>query len=513
MRKIIISTALFLIPFLSTAQQESKNEHQTEEDTSLIYIRKTKEYIAQNPNDFKKRLLLGGYYLQRDSTNAAQEIFERLIQDIINNDITFKQDSIENIYLSLADTYKSLNDLIEAEFYYNLSLEKVIVKGKIDKIIEIYKNLAIIYSNQSLYQEELDATKKSEIYLKKKYEDDPLANSKYDSYKYNNYRELYTTLGDAYIKLKNYEKSLDIMDKLLPYIENDTSQEFNDTESDYFFTSEKEYYYALYYHNKGYALLELDELDSASKYLFLALEINESAGDFSGMVYDYWKIGDYYKKIQNETLSNKYYFKSLAISDTLEASGEDISEWLHSDLIECYQSIAENYETLGDYQKALVYEKKAKTIIQKYFKEQSQRRVKASTTSIEKTVRETKERERKRIEESRYNNLVYLSILFGILGTLGFIISLGRVTIINKYRRILTSMILLAIFEFFNLLLGPFFDKTLGADPLTQFSTNFALSIVISSLEFIGRTFYKKWEKKKEENIQEINQLIQQNPL
>lgn len=167
------------------------------------------------------------------------------------------------------------------------------------------------------------------------------------------------------------------------------------------------------------ALMLANNTDSAIHYLNQATNIRKQTNDKIGITECYSYYGDYYKQINDIERSNKNY--KIALDQALQYNYPFLANQL-------FKGISENYETLGNHNKALHFYKLHKTYQDSIINEQTNKSIANLQVKYETTEKE-KEIQRKNLELKAKSLQVLILIVLIVAIVLFFIL------IYSKYKQ------------------------------------------------------------------------------
>lgn len=248
---------------------------------------------------------------------------------------------------------------------------------------------------------------------------------------YNDIARLYRKINNPQRALEFYDKALDLYEtendlEGIARINNESGVVFRDYLNDYK-TAKQRFEKSLMIQRErkdsvgiGYALefLGYNELlkkdyAKAETYLLDALKIREKLTDNFAVMLNYTALGELYKANKQYEESNRFFEKSNALAKKID--------YLNIQMYN-YGKIMENYEDLGDYEKAYLNLKSFNTLNDSLYNVQRLKAVEDITTKYETTEREKEIAEQKLSLKNKSLWIFGLAALAIIMGLIGFIV-------------------------------------------------------------------------------------------
>ena len=463
MRIIPLLLIIFFVPFFSIAFENDKLDSlfkvlkHSKSDTNKVlllldisneYSKKTEyEKVIQYAEigmslskklHYKKGIILNlslytGYYVRKQNqTRALKYIFEAY--EISQNDPKLAKENL-TVLSEIAFVYTSFNDYKEAIKY------KVKNWKGIEKLLKTKAYIAI--KTNDLHKDSLDLA---------------LAISNLSYY---------------HFKIKEYNSALYYSDIALGYL-NKINKEDPSFEG-----------YTL--SCMGSVYRESGKIDLAISTFRKCIKLGEKSiikkNRITVLYKSNWEMA-ILKKIKNDIDSSIYYAEiALKLCEGIK--------W-GKDILEIKQLLAENYVGI-DNSKAIGYYKES-IKLNKELNDKTKLEHLQMMTSHEEERQIEMEEMRRIEEEERRKKIEYALIALSIvISILSFVVLSGSIITSATTNKFLTSLILLFVFEFFNLFLGPYIGEYTNNLPTLTFISAICLALVLSP--FHGHL--EKWIEKK----------------
>lgn len=248
---------------------------------------------------------------------------------------------------------------------------------------------------------------------------------------------LYDDIARMYRKLKQPKRALEFYDKALKLYEtknnlegiarinNESGSVFRDDFKDYV-EANRRYEKSLRIQQQrndsvgiGYALeflgynqLLIKDYKKSEKYLKQALEIRKKLNDEFSLMLNYTALGEFYKETKQYKLSNQYFEQSNALARNIKFT--DIQKYN-------YEQITNNFEALGNYQKAFENLKSFNILNDSLYTVQKLKDVEEISTKYETAEKENKILQQQAKITNRNFWIFGLATLTLIIGLMGFL--------------------------------------------------------------------------------------------
>lgn len=341
------------------------------------------------------------------------------------------------------------------EYYHNaLKINNEIYN--IEGIGRNYNNIAIIYNRQGNYDKALEYNLKALSINEKLKNDELIANS-------------YNNIGNIYTNLHKFEKSLEYHNKSLLI-----NLKLKDKDA-----------IARSYGNIGQVYKELAQndlilLDTAIKYLNLAIEIYRELNDDYSLTINLINLSDCYKL-------EKKYDKALELLNL----AKDLSNKLGAKqlILDTYRNFYKTYEAKSNYKLAFEYQSLYNIMSDSVFNEDKALEIGKVEgryeleLQLEKKRQEEKLAEEKKIEEiNRTTNLQYSAIFIFIIIVFISVFLLGQFVASDKVIEAVIFLSFIILFEFLLVLLDPFMDNYTNGLPIFSLIFNISVALLIFPL-------------------------------
>ena len=319
-------------------------------EKAIAYLKKADHIFRTLPNSdgwlAKSYNNSGAVYMQMGDYKNGIEYIKKSLQQSIKA-YGQKHSAVSAAYTNLGLTYNRLGDYeTAAENYKNAVDIDIELFGETHPyVINTYLNLGALYQNIGQYSKALHYTEKALALIDKKQAvNDPLA------------AKLYTTIAIIHQRRKQPEKSIQYSKEALRIwdeIYNGPHLEFED---------------ALKAMASGY--YGIGEYDTAIATMLKVLDINLGAvgENHFKVAGTYGELGDYHRAKGDYNLALESHLKSLEIY-------ENIYGTYHATIAEAYHELAVDYAMLHNDSLRIDYLEKAKSIREKIFASDSDRKV------------------------------------------------------------------------------------------------------------------------------------------
>lgn len=168
-------------------------------DVSIDYLLETKEMQSKKITD--NLILESEIAIKKDELDEAEKEIQQIIEICEEYDLSENYGKcnylLGNIYLKRKDSRKS-------NFYFEKALFYFIKNNDTKRIFQCYMNIANIYFDNNLYEVALTNYSFAKDILDENNADDP-----------DIYKELYSKISECYMKMKESEKALEFIEKIV----------------------------------------------------------------------------------------------------------------------------------------------------------------------------------------------------------------------------------------------------------------------------------------------------------
>lgn len=355
---------------------------------------------------------------------------------------------------ALGANYFALSDFPNAYKYWLDALNINEEVGHKEGVANHLHNIGMVFFTQKEYDKALDYYNRALAVSKE------IGNDKFAS-------NSYTAIGKVYAVQKNYAQSLENHFKSLALDRSSGNKKAMSTDM----------------LNIGSVYAEQGDFTRALEMLTNSLEIKKEISDNKGIAEAYNQLGRLYFKQSDMQ-------RSLAYLDSAVQVGKKISNL--DNLQSNYEYLAKTQENLGNYKEALQNYKEYYSIKDSIFSGTR----KSEIFNLEKKAQlEEKKRleEREALKKERLKYIQMAGISLFILILIGGILLLGKVRIGAGWLEILSTLSVIVLFEFIQLLMHGTIEKITHHDLLLTYLCLLALAAIVLPIHHR----FEHWMKKK----------------
>lgn len=403
--------------------------------------------------DTAKVMLLNKISFQYSSISPYEGIQYGMEGLMLAEQIDFKR-GVARANSALGANYFSLSDFPNAYKYWLNALNINEEVGHKEGVANHLHNIGMVFFTQKEYDKALDYYNRALVVSKEIGNDRFATNS-------------YTAMGKVYAAQKNYSQSLENHFKSLALDRSSGNEKA--ISSDML--------------NIGSVYAEQGDFSRALDMLTQSLEIKKRISDNKGLAEAYNQIGRLY-------YSQSDMPRSLAYLDSAVLVGKKISNL--DNLQSNYQYLAKTHEQLGNYKEALQNYKDYYSIKDSIFSGSR----KSEIFNLEKKAqleekKRLEEREALRKEKIKYIQMAGISLFIILL--IGTLLMVGKVRISGGWLEMLSTLSVILLFEFIQLLMHGTIEKITHHDLLLTYLCLLALAAIVLPIHHR----FEHWMKKK----------------